>query len=246
MKNIMVQILDITKVIPIPIKEFNVLSINSIKYKYKVLRQNSKAPTFALNYAGTAYTLIKNCGFSVEQATTIEKRYHEYYSKSDEWVSSKIEEICKSGHAVLAFGLKLRAPILSNTIYTSTLPRRARAEARSIGNALSGQSYCMLNNRALIDFMDRVWHSLYRYDIKPCILIHDALYFTIKRDLNVIKFINDNLIECMQWQELPEIQHDIVKLGAELDIFYPSWNSPITIKNNVSKGVLLETIEKGV
>jgi DNA polymerase-1 len=236
---------DLKEVTPIAIKEFNVLSINSIKYKYKALRQNSKAPTFALNYAGTAYTLIKNCGFSVEQASTIEKRYHEYYSKSDEWVSSKIEDICKTGHATLAFGLKLRAPILSNTTYTATLPRRARAEARSIGNALSGQSYCMLNNRALIEFMDRVWHSLYRYDIKPCILIHDALYFTVKRDLDVIKFVKD-LIECMQWQGLPELQHDDVKLGAELDIFYPSWNSSITIKNSVSKSVLLETIEKGV
>jgi len=38
----------------------------------------------------------------------------------------------------------------------------------------------------------------------------------------------------MQWQDLPELAHPEVKLGAELDIFYPSWAQAITIPNNTS------------
>ena len=37
-----------------------------------------------------------------------------------------------------------------------------------------------------------------------------------------------------QWQELPEIQHPQVKLGAELDIFYKGWHQPITLPNNAN------------
>jgi DNA polymerase-1 len=44
----------------------------------------------------------------------------------------------------------------------------------------------------------------------------------------------------MQWQELPEIQHDQVKLGAALDIFWPSWNDKLTLPNDVS----LETLKQ--
>jgi DNA polymerase-1 len=38
----------------------------------------------------------------------------------------------------------------------------------------------------------------------------------------------------MQWQELPEIQHDTVKLGAALDIFWPSWADALELPNDAS------------
>ena len=63
-------------------------------------------------------------------------------------------------------------------------------------------------------------------------MIHDAIYLIIKDDVDVILWVNRELIMAMQWQELPEIQHDEVKLGAELDIFWPSWASKITIPND--------------
>ena len=45
----------------------------------------------------------------------------------------------------------------------------------------------------------------------------------------VVEWVNRALIEEMSWQELPELQHPTVKLGAALDIFYPTWANPVTL-----------------
>lgn len=126
--------------------------------------------------------------------------------------------------------------------------RESEAEARTLGNAISGQSYGLLTNRAVNAFMEKVWASPYATLVMPCALIHDAIYLLFKDDIQVVKFVNDNLIKEMQWQELPEIQHPEVKLGAELDIFYKHWGQPVTIPNNLSaqeiKAVCLKGREK--
>ena len=115
------------------------------------------------------------------------------------------------------------------------------AEARTAGNALSGQSYGLLNCKAANDFMERVYASPYKYDIMPVMQIHDAQYYIFPDDVDIVKWVNDNLIECMSWQDLPELQHDVVKLGAELDLF-PSWDKPITLKNNISIEEIYDTV----
>ena len=62
-------------------QEAEVEIINSIKSKYKSLRQKSKAPTFALTYSGTYRTLMVNCGFDESTARQIESKYHELYKR---------------------------------------------------------------------------------------------------------------------------------------------------------------------
>lgn len=86
--------------------------------------------------------------------------------------------------------------------------------------------------------MERVWESEYKYDIFPISLIHDAGYFMIKDDASVLRFVNDNLIECMAWQELPEIQHPDVHLTSNLDVFHPDWSSPIELPHNLTASQL--------
>lgn len=222
----------------------SVESINSIKHKYPELRQLSKAPTFALTFQGTYITLMKNCGFTEEEAKSIEANYHELYKESDDWVKSKIAKATETGYVELAFGLKLRTPLLSQVVLgTSRTPYRAEKEARTAGNALSGQSYGLLNNRAAVAFMKRVHASKWKYDIRPVALIHDAIYLVIKDDIECVKWVNDVLIEEMSWQELPEIAHPDVKLGAELDLF-PDWANPITLPNNVSESEIEAIVAK--
>ncbi|MCM2973763.1 DNA polymerase [Larsenimonas suaedae] len=209
-------------------------SINSIKKKYPDIRQLSKTPTFALTYAGTYITLMKNLGFDEETAKKIEANYHELYRVSDQWVQAQLDKAAQQGFVEVAFGLRLRTPLLAQTIRNhSTTPHEAEAEGRTAGNAL-GQSYGLLNNRAANAFMAAVWASPYRLDIKPVALIHDAIYLLIRNDLDVVAFANRELIKAMRWQELPEIQHDTVKLGAALDIFWPSWAEDVTLPNDAS------------
>lgn len=236
-----------TSIREITVQEYNVHQINSISKKYPKFRQRSKAPTFALTFGGTTYTLKKNCGFNDEEAQQVSDRYHELYTESDQWVSDKLDECCRDGYATVAFGLRVRTPVLAKSILnTNVTARISSSEARSVGNAISGQSYGLLNNRAAVAFMEKVWASDYKYDIFPACLIHDAIYLVIRDDLNVLKWVNDNLVEEMEWQELPEIAHDQVKLGAELALFHPDWSNEILLPNYTSKDGLKEVINKGI
>ena len=222
-------------------QEFNVGQINSISKKYPKWRQLSKAPTFALTFAGTYHTLMNNCGFSLEDAKSIEERYHKLYAVSDAWVYEKIKQAHTDGYSFGAFGLRIRTPLLKQVVHGATnSPYEAAAEARTLGNAISGQSYGLLNNRAAVAFFKAVRESPYRFDILPVALVHDAIYVLVKDDPDVMVFANNELIKAMQWQELPEIQHPTVKLGANLDIYWPSWANGITLPNNASREEIIK------
>ena len=95
--------------------------------------------------------------------------------------------------------------------------------------------------RAINDFDSRVEKENRIKDVLICNTIHDSVYGICKNDAETIKWVNDNLINAMEWQEHPKLQSDI-KLGAELDIGN-SWDSLITIKNNVSLEVIQETLD---
>lgn len=222
-----------------------VASINSIKKLYPELRQDSKGPTFALTYQGTWKTLVTNLGWPEDKAKQVEAGYHELYKVSDAYVQTRLEQATKDGYVTVAFGLRVRTPLLKQVIWNAPkMPYEAAAEGRTAGNAM-GQSYGLLNNRAAVDFMRKVWASPYRYDIKPVALIHDAIYVLIRDDLNIVEWVNRELIASMRWQELPEIQHDVVKLGAALDIFWPSWANAITLPNDADAPALRAVCEKG-
>lgn len=217
----------------------SVESINSIADLYPVQRQDSKAPTFALTYQGTYMTLMTNCGFTEELAKLIEKRYHEMYVISDLWVQDKLNQASQTGYVTVAFGLRVRTPLLHQVIRgTSRTPFEAEAEGRTAGNAL-GQSYCLLNSRAGSEFMGRVRKEKHRLDIRPCAQIHDAGYFLIRDDVSALAYTNVHLVKAVQWQELPDIQHDEVKLGGELSIFWPTWADEMGVPNGANEDTIL-------
>jgi DNA polymerase-1 len=215
------------------------VSVNSMKKKYPQLRQDSKAPTFLLTYGGTYHGMMSNLGWDEEKAKAIEKGYHDLYQVSDQYVQARLHKAAKDGYVEVAFGLRVRTPLLKQVVFgTRGMPYEAAAEGRTAGNAL-GQSYGLLNNRAAVEFMQKVWASKYRYDIKPVALIHDAIYILIRNDVEIVEWANRELILSMQWQDLPEIRHPTVKLGAALDIFYPDWAHATTLPNNADKETIL-------
>jgi len=223
----------------------SVESINSIADKYKPLRQESKAPTFALTYQGTFHTLMISCGFSKEKAQDIESKYKKMYQVSIQYVQDKLEQATKDGYVTVAFGLRVRTPLLAQTIYgVNKTPKEAAAEGRTAGNAM-GQSYCMLNNRAAAAFMEGVRESEYAMDIKPCAHIHDAQYYLVRDNgFGPLMYINKHLPKEVAWQEDPEIWHDEVKLSGSCEIFYPNWNHGFDLPNDCSKEVIIERIIK--
>lgn len=162
-------------------------------------------------------------------AKKIEANYHELYVVSDEYVQEKLRQASVDGYVTVAFGMRVRTPMLSKVVWGSSgMPSEAAAEGRTAGNAL-GQSYGLLNTRAGIEFQEATLSSQYRLDVWPIAHIHDAQYAIIKDDKNVLAFVNKTLVKAVRWQELPEIQHDKVKLGGSLGIFYPDWTTEIEL-----------------
>ena len=209
-------------------------SINSIKKLFPDQRQKSKVPTFALTYDGTFVTLMKNVGLSEKMAKQIEKAYHEMYVVSDTWVREKIIQASKDGYITIAFGLRLRTPLLNQVVLgTRYTPHEAASEGRTAGNAL-GQSWCMLNSRALTEFMEKVRKDIHRLDIKPCASIHDANYLLIRDDVHVLLYTNVHLSKAVSWQEDPLIQNEYISMSGGLDVYYPNWNHGMTIPNDAT------------
>ena len=236
---------DITKELELnPSNRVNI--INSIKEKHKDLRQSSKAPTFALTYAGTWITLVKNCGFTEAEAKRIEKAYHDLYKESDAWSRALIERAGKQGYITGAFGLRVRTPALKRSVQgLKVTPREVEAEGRTAGNA-AVQSFGMLTSRAIKAFMEKVRNSPYRTKIKVCNQIHDAAYFLVDDDIDIVLWLNENLVKEFQWQDDPAIAHPDVHLGGELSIFWPDWSHECCVSNGCNKEELLNLVDEFV
>jgi DNA polymerase-1 len=223
-----------------------VASINSIEKKYPKLRQDSKGPTFLLTYMGTWRGLKKSFGFSTIQAQEIEENYHELYKVSDTWVKERLKEAATTGYVELAFGLRLRTPVLTKVVYgSSSIPYQAHQEEKTAGNAL-GQSYGLLNSHSANLFMQRVWNSKYAECILPAMQVHDSQYYMVRNTLECLKWVNDNLIDCMEWNKLAPIQHPTVKLAANLELYHPNWNHKISLPNYTSRAKLRKTVDDGI
>lgn len=221
--------------------------VNALKEKGHPLasyRQDSKAPTFLLTYGGTYHGMMSNLGWDMEKAKAIEAGYHALYKVSDDYVQNRLQQASKDGYVEVAFGLRVRTPLLKQVVFGGPkMPYEAAAEGRTAGNAL-GQSYGLLNNRAAVEFMQKVWASPYRYDIKPVALIHDAIYILVRDRADVMEWANRELINSMRWQDLPEIQHPTVKLGAAIDIFWPSWANATTLPNDADQQTIINVCSK--
>lgn len=218
-------------------------SINSIADKYPKLRSRSKNPTFALTYMGTAYTLVKNLGFSEEEAKKIESNYHKLYEVSDLFSERCILKAANKGFLELAFGLRIRTPILAKTDMTQKMiSSEAKAEGRTVNNA-AGQSYGLLMNRAIIAFNKAIEKDSMYNDVLLLNTIHDAVYLLVKEDPKIIQWVNTYLIKEMRWNDLDPIRSDVIPMEAELDIGY-SWDNQKTLKNEASLEEITQFMEE--
>lgn len=216
-------------------------SINSIATKYKKFRQLSKAPSFALLYGGSYITLMRNCGFTEEEAKKIEQGYHTLYKESDNWIKEKINQAKITGYVTGAFGLRVRTPMLLNAgKYLTSLQS---AEARTAGNAL-GQGWGLLNNRAMHEVLEKIDEMGYEEDIYPICAIHDACYYMVRNNIKLILWLNKTATEAAKWQDDPVIYNPDVGLSGQLDLFIPDWSNPITLPEEISSTELYDLVNE--
>lgn len=230
----------------ISVEEFNREQLKKFKVQYKDLRQLSKRVTFALQYGGQENTLEKNCGFSHEDAAEIIANYKKLYAVSEAEKLAHVRLAEKEGFVTGAFGLKVRTPLLKQTVTNlKATPKEAEAERRTATNARF-QSYGLLNTRAGVQFNREVRDSEYRLKIRPVASIHDAQYFLIKDDPEVILWVNKHLVKAVSWQEDPAISHPQVKLGGEFSIFWPDWAHELSLPNELDESALTKLVSEYV
>ena len=129
--------------------------------------------------------------------------------------------------------MKLRTPIITQCILgNSSTPYEADKEARSANNAIT-QSWGMLLNRAMNATNLRIEQCGFGMDILPCNMIHDAGYFIVRSEPECIKFLNDVLIEEMEWNSDPAIYSTDVPMKASLEIG-KSWDTLVPLTNNAT------------
>ena len=209
-------------------------SINQIKKLADSDRTASKPVTFALQFLGTHTTLMNNQGYTEEKSKRLVEAYNSLYQVYFSRLKEITDRAGKDGYVRVAYGLQIDAPAIKKSVTGSKVtPSTVAAEVRSISNAVC-QSYGQMNTFAADDFMRRVWDSKWKYDIQIQALIHDAIYLFVPQDLECIKWVNDNLIECMCMQMEDNIKGSPVILEAELDVHYPTWAQALTLSNNIT------------
>ena len=220
-------------------------SMNSIAENYKQLRQDSKAPTFALNYGGTYMTLHSNCGLPMEQALSVEAGHKEMYKVLHSWSEDNKELMVKQGYILCAYGLKVRTPMLAKTLLNAKVtPTVVKAEFRSANNAVT-QSHGLMTTVAGTKFKELLDHSKYREDLLIINFIHDAVYLLIKEDVAVIQWVNETLIDCMvnAGDEQVKAGQHIVPIEANLEIG-KTWADQRELPNEMTDSYVRQTLKE--
>ncbi|QGH72761.1 MAG: DNA polymerase [Podoviridae sp. ctLUJ1] len=208
--------------------------INSIETRYKKVRSKGKPPTFLLQYLGTAYGLVRQCGFTQEEADKLVANYYSLYAVSAEWLDAEIKKVVDKGYAELAFGLRIYCYGITKVLLDSArTPRAVQEYIRTLGNAIGGQSYGQITVDAGYKFLKRVYDAGMENVVKSVATIHDAAYVMWKDEPHITEWVNRNLIECMtDLSEVPELVGDI-PIPAQLEVFLPNWATPIKLPNNI-------------
>ena len=90
--------------------ELKDLSDDEIKNNHSEKRQDSKAPRFAFQYGGNAYTIYMNEGIPLEEAYKIEKGFKELHEGLYTWGKQVFNDSVYKGYIESADGWKLKLP----------------------------------------------------------------------------------------------------------------------------------------
>lgn len=183
-------------------------SVNSIKKLAPDLRQDSKAPTFAMAYMGGTRPIMNALKCSKAKAEGIVQAYKEIYPELEEFSQDTFEFAKEHGYVVGFYGLKLRCPSIN-----SSDPEVVAHTLRTIVN-MRIQSGAMLTVEAIADFQSYTENLGIAEVIRPHATIHDSVYYYIKEDPSLVKEVNTKLVELM----VRPYPNQIVANEAELDI----------------------------
>ena len=184
----------------------------------KDLRQKSKSVTFGASYGAFPPKIANSINCSLEEAEQIFHAYHnELYPKITEYRENYVLPTCRQ-HKKLHLGLGF---------YINT--KDPDADIRTLANA-SIQFWSILSILAINELHRRIDSAGYQSQIKVISSIYDSIYLEVLDDPAIIQWANNNLIECMTRDFMP---NQTVPNVAESEIGY-SWASLKPIPNNAT------------
>lgn len=113
------------------------------------------------------------------------------------------------------------------------------ADIRTLFNACS-QFWSIITLLTINKMHYLIDKNNYSNDIQVVSTIYDSIYFKVKRDSSLIKWVNDNVIEILCTDYLKDI---IIHNEAEGEIGI-NWYDTVAIHNNASLEEIQQAIEK--
>jgi DNA polymerase I-like protein with 3'-5' exonuclease and polymerase domains len=189
----------------------------------KTLRHEGKPVTFGLSYGAYPQKVANTIGCTLEEAESIANAYHnEMFPGITSFREIVTEAAQAKGYTHLGLGCRL---------YTSDIGK----EVRTVFNANS-QFWSILTLLTINKMHTLIDNAGYADDIKCISTIYDSIYFIVKEDAEIIKWLNDNLITTMCVDYLKD---QVIPNTAESEIGR-NWAELVEIPNKAS----VEDIEK--
>jgi DNA polymerase I-like protein with 3'-5' exonuclease and polymerase domains len=190
------------------------------------LRQWGKGPTFGLAYGAFPPKIAATLKIPIEEAQVIFDNYHQVlYPGITEYRETYVLPTAKKdGEIHLGLGFTLKTDDASNDI-------------RSLANATC-QFWSILTALAISKMHILIDQMGYQDDVKTISTIYDSIYYEVRDDPKIIKWVNDNLIKTMV---VDFMEDQTIKNEAESDVGY-NWSDMVTIPNNASVEEIKEVL----
>jgi len=203
-------------------KEFKNLMSQGNK-KLSIIRQSGKGPTFKCAYGGMPDS-HKGGVITPE----IHYNYHNtLYPGIHNYQKDYVLPHAKANnYSYLGLGLKLRTV-------------NPNADIRTLFNAHS-QFWSVLTLLSLARIDEEIEKANLQNDIRIISTIYDSIYFEVREDSKLIKWLNNTLIPIMTTDFLT---HQLVKNESNIDIGY-SFAQQIELPNNATIKQINETLQK--
>jgi len=156
--------------------ELKNLSDDEIKEHHKDKRQNAKAPRFAFQYGGSAYTIHLNEGIPLEQAYKIESGFKELHNGLYIWGNRVYVTSVDNGYIESADGWKLKLPEFTKFL---SLKEKVEAITRTEWERYKQGKIEYLELKKNKDYNVKIWQNYELYKEKKKIV---SAFFKLKSE----------------------------------------------------------------
>lgn len=221
------KVFDITGDTPQDVKYFKQL-VDEGNKTLKDLRQKSKGPTFGLAYGAYPPKIASTLKIPIEEAKQIFDRYHNelYGGITDYRENYVLPTTISNGRIHLGLGFYL---------YSDDPDR----DIRTLNNA-TVQFWSILTALTINKMHQLIDEKGYADDVLVVSTIYDSIYLQVTEDPKIIKWVNDNLINCMV-KDFMEDQ--TIKNEAESEIGY-DWATLKALPINASIQQIQEVLNE--